>query len=103
MLPPLLAVALVAAGARTFVVDATQSRIVVQVGRAGVLSFAGHEHRVGATRIEGRIVADPADLAASSVEIQVDAAGLQVDPRNEGDDAPKVQARMDGPDVLDVV
>ena len=91
-----------AAEGRRYVLDAARSSLTVRTGRAGLFGFAGHEHLVLATRIRGEVEADPTSLASSSVSVTVDAASLVVQADGEGDDVPKVQARMVGPDLLDV-
>jgi polyisoprenoid-binding protein YceI len=91
------------AAERVYVVDSAASSFQVAVGRSGVFSFAGHNHEVSASDIEGRIVADPENLARSSVTLRFPAAGLRVSGKGEpAEDVAKVQARMEGPDVLDV-
>ncbi len=92
-----------AAATRTYVIDASASAVQVHVGKTGVFGFAGHTHEVAAERFEGRIDADPDDLARSSVEISFEASGLKVSAPGEPEgDAPKVQEVMAGPKVLDV-
>jgi polyisoprenoid-binding protein YceI len=92
------------AATRRFQVDQEKSRVVVHVGRAGLLSFAGHEHEVLALRFSGEVTVDPETLGASSVQLRFEAGGLGVSERGEPPgDAAKVQARMLGPDVLDVL
>lgn len=93
-----------AAPERTFVVDAVTSRLAVSVGKSGLFSFAGHEHEVLATTIRGSIRADPDDVTRSSVMLSFDAASLTVSGQGEpAADVPKVQAKMIGPEVLDVL
>ncbi len=92
-----------AAATRTYVIDASASSVRVHVGKSGVFGFAGHTHDVAAERFEGRVDADPDDLARSSVEISFEASGLKVSGQGEPEgDAPKVQGVMAGPQVLDV-
>jgi len=101
-----LALALAApsgAGTAVYVVDPARSEVVVHVGRAGLFSFAGHAHEVLAPRFEGEILADAGRIEASSVRLAFEAAGLRVSGRGEPpEDVPKVQARMVGPELLDV-
>jgi polyisoprenoid-binding protein YceI len=88
---------------RRFTLDPDRSMVLVRTGRAGLFKFAGHEHVVRARQLEGHIVADDANLAASSVSVVIPAAGLTV--LFEGEppqDVPKVQAKMQSPDLLDV-
>lgn len=91
-----------AAEARTYVVDAARSQVVVHVGRAGLFKFAGHEHEVLAPRFAGEIQADAGDLKAGSVRLGFEVGALQVSGRGEPpEDVPKVQAKMVGPELLD--
>lgn len=88
---------------RTFSVDTSASSVRIHVGKAGLFSFAGHQHEVLAPRLSGEIVANGEDLTRSSVTLSFDAAALQVSGKGEPpEDVPKVQARMIGTDLLDV-
>lgn len=92
-----------AAEPRRFVVDAGASAVTVHVGRAGVFSFFGHEHAVVAAAFEGEVVADAEDVGRSRVSLAFRASELRVTGKGEpADDVPKVQAKMVGPEVLDV-
>jgi polyisoprenoid-binding protein YceI len=92
-----------AAEQRVFVVVPGQSQVTVQVGRAGLFKFAGHEHEVVGPAAEGQVTADEADVSRSSVSISFAAAALKVTGRGEpAKDVPKVQEKMLGPEVLDV-
>ena len=91
------------AAPRTYVIDASASAVQVHVGKSGVFGFAGHTHEVLAPRFDGRVEADPEDLARSSVELAFAASALKVSEQGEPEgDAPKVQDVMSGPKVLDV-
>ncbi len=93
-----------AAGGTTYVVDPARSEVAIHVGRAGLLKFAGHEHVVLAPGLKGEVQADPSDLGRSSVSLALDATALKVSEAGEPpEDVPKVQARMVGPELLDVV
>lgn len=92
-----------AAGQRAYAVVPAESQVLVHVGRAGLLKFAGHEHEVAAPVAAGEVIADSEDLARSSVTVAFEAAMLRVTGRGEpAKDVPKVQEKMLGPDVLDV-
>jgi polyisoprenoid-binding protein YceI len=94
-------VAAAAAAEQGYTVVAEQSAVRIHVGKSGVFGFAGHEHEVIA-RVEGTVVADPADLARSSVTLAFDAKALLVTGESEpAKDVPQVQATMVGPKVLD--
>lgn len=87
----------------SFRVDASASKVTIQVGKAGLFKFAGHEHEVSALGFSGDVVADPADLVRSSVHLTFDAAAVTL--TGSGDppgDVPKIQETMAGPRVLDV-
>jgi len=83
-------------------VMAEPSAVRIHVGKTGVFSFAGHTHEI-ISGVEGTVVADPADLARSSVTLAFDAKSVQVvpSPDEPAKDIPKVQAIMIGPEVLD--
>jgi polyisoprenoid-binding protein YceI len=54
------------------------SRFDVKTGKAGLLGFAGHEHRIRARAFAGRVVFRPNAPADSRVEISVPADSLDV-------------------------
>jgi polyisoprenoid-binding protein YceI len=93
-----------AAAPKSYSVDPARSRATIQVGKSGPLSFAaGHTHEVVANRITGQMRIDPVDVAQSTVRVTIDASRLTVTGKGESaDDVPKVQATMDGEEVLDV-
>ena len=92
-----------AATGRRFTIDADKSSLIARTGKAGLFSFAGHVHAIRATRLHGEVVADNDDLAASSVSISIEAAGLSVLAEGESPhDLPQVQAKMVGASFLDV-
>jgi polyisoprenoid-binding protein YceI len=87
----------------TYVVVESKSSVQVHVGKSGVLSFAGHKHEVQAP-VSGTVTADSKDLSGSSVDLTFASASLRVLPESEpSGDAPKVEAAMHGPEVLDAV
>ena len=91
-----------AAGPRTFTVDAERSRAVIDVGKAGAFSFAGHTHEVEAPLKDGLLHLDPDAPAKSDVKLTFNAAALRVTGKGESkDDVPKVQETMLGEQVLD--
>ena len=85
-------------------IDSSQSRVTIEVGKSGVLSFAaGHTHEVVASRIAGTMIVDSADPTRSTGQVTIDASALRVSGKGESaDDVPKVQATMLGAQVLDV-
>src|SRR5260221_9611626 len=86
-----------------FRVDPSASRVTVHVGKAGLFSFAGHEHDVLAAAFNGEVAADPDNLAGSSVHLVFESAGLRLtNVGNAAADVPKIEEAMRGPGVLDV-
>ena len=86
----------------TYALDEGKSSVAVHVGRAGLFSFAGHEHVVSAPRLQGKVLAAADDLSRSRVTLSFETAALRVEEKGEpAGDAPKVQEAMVGPRVLD--
>jgi polyisoprenoid-binding protein YceI len=91
-----------AAGPRTFTVDADRSRAVIDVGKSGAFSFAGHTHEVEAPLKDGLVHLDPDAPAKADVTLTFNAAALRVTGKGESaSDVPKVQETMLGDMVLD--
>jgi polyisoprenoid-binding protein YceI len=96
-------VGLVAAGPRMFSVDTQRSRALIDVGKSGAFSFAGHTHEVEAPLSSGVVHLDPDTLSKSDVRLEFNAAAMRVTGKNEPPgDVPKVTEAMLGPQVLDV-
>jgi polyisoprenoid-binding protein YceI len=96
-------IAVAAAGSRTFTVDTEHSRALIDVGKSGAFSFAGHTHEVEAPLTSGVIHLDPDALARSDVRLEFNAAAMRVSGKNEPPaDVPKVTEAMLGEQVLDV-
>jgi polyisoprenoid-binding protein YceI len=92
-----------AAEPETFAVDPAASRVRIHLGRAGLFGFLGHDHEIDAPVAEGRVEVVEGDPSRSSVRLRFEARSLAVVPGTEpGDDVPKVEERMRGPEVLDV-
>lgn len=72
-------------------IDAARSTITIHVGKAGVLSFAGHEHWVTAPISSG--VLD--DSATPRVEFKVDAAKMQIKPEPKVDEKTRMEIQRD--------
>jgi polyisoprenoid-binding protein YceI len=73
------------------------------VGKAGLLGFAGHEHEVVAGAFAGSVVVDRQDIGRSSVEVTFEAARLRVTGKGEPEkDVPRVQEAMVGARCLEV-
>ena len=102
-LPPVLLLAFpLAAAPRSYKVDGEKSQVAIEVGRAGLFKVAGHEHQVAAQPVAGDILADPDDLAASSVQLVFRSSAVTVLDKDDPDGRPKVQEAMASPRVLDV-
>jgi len=96
-------IGVLAAGPRTFRVDTQSSRALIDVGKTGAFSFAGHTHEVEAPLSSGVVHLDPDTLSRSDVRLEFNAAAMRV--TGKGDppaDVPKVTEAMLGPQVLDV-
>ncbi len=92
-----------APGPIVLAIDPSQSRVAIDVGKTGMLSFAGHAHEVVASPVGGRVSYDPADWSRASVSLDFDAAALRVTGKGERPaDVPEVQRVMLGDKVLDV-
>ena len=88
---------------RLLTVDPETSRVVIEVGKAGLFSFAGHTHQVVAPAIVGRINLVESDPSRSTVRVEFDAAALMVTGEGEPEeDVPEVQQVMLSDQVLDV-
>ncbi len=90
-------------GPSTFSIDAADSRVVIEVGKSGAFSFAGHNHEVLAPAVTGHVTVNPGDWSRSAVVLQFDASALKV--TGKGDppsDVPQVQSVMMSDKVLDV-
>jgi len=95
--------ALAAAGPRTFAVDPGRSKALIDVGKSGAFSFAGHTHEVEAPLTGGMVHFDPDDTSKSNLHLEFNAAAMKV--TGKGDppaDVPKVTEAMLGEQVLNV-
>jgi len=94
---------LAAAGPRTFTVDTARSKALIDVGKAGAFSFAGHTHEVEAPLTSGTIHFDADNVPKSDIRLQFNAAAMKVTGKGEPpDDVPKVTQAMLSEQVLDV-
>lgn len=97
------AVAPAGRGPTVLTIDPGESRVTILVGKAGVMSFAGHAHEVVAPAVRGRVTFDPMDWPHATVSLQFDAAALRVTGKGEAAaDVPTVEKTMLGAQVLDV-
>ncbi len=86
-----------AATAQPRAIDSRTSSMTVRVYRAGVLSFAGHNHEIAAPVARGTV-----DTSGRRVELYVNSGLLQVrDPEASDKDRAEIQSTMLGPQVLD--
>ncbi len=84
-------------------IDPGESRVTILVGKAGMLSFAGHVHEVVAPAVRGRVTFDPMDWPHATVSLEFDATALRLKPKDEAaSDVPTVEKTMLGAQVLDV-
>jgi len=91
-----------AAGPRTFTVDTQRSRALIDVGKSGAFSFAGHTHEVEAPLTSGVVRMDPDALSRSDVRLEFNAAAMRVTGKGESaGDVPKVTETMLSDQVLD--
>ena len=87
---------------RRYALDANASQVVVHVGKAGLLSIAGHEHEVVSGGMHGTVSADPERIEQASVDVWFDAGALRVTGKGEpAADIPSVQETMLSSQVLD--
>jgi len=92
-----------AAGPRTFTVEPAQSKALIEVGKSGAFSFAGHTHEVEAPLTSGVVHLDPDNPSRADVRLEFNAAALRVTGKGESpDDVPKVTQTMLSDMVLDV-
>ena len=86
-----------------FAVDTSASHVRIHLGRSGLLRFLGHDHEIDVPFVEGRVEVVEGDPTRSSVRLRFDPSRASVVPGSEpAGDIPKVEARMRGPEVLDV-
>jgi polyisoprenoid-binding protein YceI len=92
-----------AAAPQSFTLDPAHSSALIDVGKTGVLSVAGHTHEVRVPNVTGTVEFDPQDPSRSTVRLDINAAALKV--TGKGDppgDVPQVQRVMLSDQVLDV-
>jgi polyisoprenoid-binding protein YceI len=92
-----------AAGPRTFNVEPEQSRALIDVGKSGAFSFAGHTHEVEAPVASGIVHLDTDDPTHNNVRLEFNATAMRVTGKGESaEDVPKVTETMLSDMVLDV-
>ncbi len=72
-----LAVGGVAQGPQVFTIDTAASHVLIQVGKEGLLGFAGHAHEVLATAVTGRVSVERRRLAAFQRVAGVQRSGVE--------------------------
>ncbi len=86
------------ASAQSRAIDVERSTLTVRVFKAGLFSFAGHNHEIQAPVASGSLV----ESGTPSVEFSVDARQLKVlDPQLSADKRAEVQKTMHSAEVLD--
>lgn len=89
---------------RAFTIDPAESRVLIEVGKSGALSFvAGHTHEVEGRSLRGTVEADLEAPEQSRIRLEIDASALRL--TGKGDppkDVPEVQRVMLSDQVLDV-
>jgi polyisoprenoid-binding protein YceI len=89
--------------AESLAIDPGASRVRIHLRRAGLLKVLGHDHEIEASIAAGHVEVVDGDPKRSSVRLRFEARRLAVVPGSEpAGDIPKVEARMRGPEVLDV-
>jgi hypothetical protein len=84
--------------AQSRALDVECSTLMVRVFKAGLFSFAAHDHEIQAPIASGSLM----EAGSPSVELAVDARQLKVlDPKLAPDKRAEVQKTMHSPDVLD--
>lgn len=92
----LLLVASEARPQRTYRVDAEGSRILVDVGSAGLFGVFGHDHTIRADRFRGEVQWNEARPERSRFTLEVDAASLTVaDEDVSAEDRAQIQSDME--------
>ncbi len=93
----------VSAAITAYRVDEAASRATIHVGKAGLFSFAGHNHEVTGPVQGGSVDVDRDAPSQSRIQLVIPTAGLKVSAAGEPEgDAPKVQAAMESDKVLDI-
>lgn len=98
----IIALLLLLFAGESYHIDAAHSTVTIEVGKAGAFSFmAGHTHEIIGPVTSGTVMFDREHPERSHVQLAIATKTLKVSGKNEPqDDVPKVQERMDGPEVL---
>lgn len=87
---------------REYAIRPEKSNLQISVYKEGVFKAFGHNHSISANNISGRVTFNQEMLAASSVDLAVQAASLSVIDLGESDsDRRQVQGTMAGKEVPD--
>jgi polyisoprenoid-binding protein YceI len=103
MLTAVVALGPATARAQTLTIDPGASTATIEVGKAGMFSFAaGHTHEVQGPIESGTVDFDAQDASRNRVDLVIASSALQVSAKGEPPaDVPKVQAAMQSEKVLD--
>jgi polyisoprenoid-binding protein YceI len=86
---------------RAFQIDGPKSSVEIDVGKAGFFKAFGHEHRILAKAVSGRVVLNEEKIERSSLTLRVAASSLTVaDPGISESDRTEIQSTMLGDAVL---
>ena len=87
--------------AASYEFDERESKVVVHVPRAGLLSFAGHNHTVAVTSFGGSLDWPPGSPGGAFIVFETRAAALEVlDPGVDAAKRAEIQAKMQSAVVL---
>jgi polyisoprenoid-binding protein YceI len=79
-----------------YAIDVHKSNIAVHTESSGLLSALGHDHKIMVQRLSGEVFAHPADLARSTLFLEVEAASLAVVDNDSEDDRVVIEREMNG-------
>jgi polyisoprenoid-binding protein YceI len=99
----LIAAATLAQEKPNYSVDATRSKVEINVYKEGVFKAFGHDHVVAAKELSGQVQFNPEKIEQSTVRLKIPTKSIIViDPGESEKDRHDVQATMEGEKVLDV-
>ena len=92
------------AASEAYQIDAAKSRVIIEVGKSGALSFAaGHKHEVSGPIESGSLDIDLENPSQSQVSLVIPTSSLKVSGADEPPaDRPKVQEAMESDKVLNI-
>jgi len=99
----LIAAATLAEEKPNYSVDATHSKVEINVYKEGVFKAFGHDHVIAAKEVSGQLQFDSEKIEQSTVRLKIPTKSITVvDPGESEKDRHDVQATMEGDKVLDV-